>query len=224
MSSNLNIPEEMSSFFNERALGYEDHMKGTVNDFEKYYDIVSDPICATKDRIKVLDLGCGTGLEIKGILKKAPNVEITCIDMSDNMLSILKDRYKDYEDQINVVKASYVTLPFKEKEYDYVIAVMTMHHFLQDEKRSIYEKIKNALKFDGRYIEGDYVVSEESERDCLGAYRELHDRFGLEASNLYHIDIPFSMETQKRLFQEAGFSKFELIFRKGEHSIYYLEA
>lgn len=224
MSKELeNRYEEMASFFNERAEGYENHMKETVNSFDAYYHLVSDPILRTLEPVEILDLGCGTGLEIKGILEKAPNAKITCIDMSEKMLEILLINYQEHSSHIRIIKDSYLTVPYEQGKYDYVISVMTMHHFLQDEKRKLYEKTKKALKDGGKYIEGDYIVSAENEEKWLEEYKKAYAEEGLKEGGLYHIDIPFSMETQQRLLKEAGFNKFQLIFREGEHAIYFVE-
>lgn len=214
--------EEMASFFNERAEGYEKHMKETVNSFHLYYQLVSSPIKPTNEPIEVLDLGCGTGLEIKGIFEKAPNAKVTCIDMSKEMLNILQVSYKEYKDQITIVNDSYLKVPFEKGKYDYIISVMTMHHFLEDEKLKLYKKMRKAIKTDGRYIEGDYVVEQSKAKELLEEYRNAYEKHGLEAAGLYHIDIPFSMETQKKLLQKAGFNKFETVFKEGEHTIYYV--
>jgi tRNA (cmo5U34)-methyltransferase len=212
--------EEMASFFNERAKGYEDHMKETINSFDLYYGLVSEPIKVSDEPIEILDLGCGTGLEIRGILEKAPNAKITCIDMSGEMLKILLDNYSTNTNQITVIKDSYLTVPFEKGRYDYVVSVMTMHHFLEEDKVKLYEKIKTALKTGGKYIEGDYVVEQNKAEELLKEYNDAYEKYGLEAASLYHIDIPFSMETQKKLLMEAGFINFQLIFKEGEHTIY----
>lgn len=214
MSSETNKrPEEMASFFNERAVGYENHMKETVELFDKYYKSVSDPISETLEPIEILDLGCGTGLEIDGILKKAPNARITCIDMAEGMLELLKEKYKEHMSQININIGSYLELPYGEKKYDYVVSVMTMHHWKYDEKKGIYDKIIGSLKDEGKYIEGDYYVSLNEEKELLEEYKEEKKKHELSGDNFYHLDIPFAIETQRRLFAEIGFINFELIWR-----------
>ncbi|MDF2672008.1 MAG: SAM-dependent methyltransferase [Clostridiales bacterium] len=218
-----NKPEEMASFFNKRANGYEEHMKETVESFDKYYISVSNSIDNTQDVIEILDIGCGTGLEIEGILKKAPNARITCIDMSEGMLDLLKEKYKGYMNQLNIITGSYVELPFGEENYDYVVSVMTMHHWKYNEKKEIYIKIKNALKNGGKYIEGDYYVALERERELLDEYHKEINKYKLSRENFYHLDIPFAIETQKRLFNEVGFNQFEIVWKIEEQIICVME-
>ncbi|MEG1254593.1 methyltransferase domain-containing protein [Clostridium sp.] len=220
MSENHEI-EEMSSFFNMRAGEYDKHMENTVSSFDEYYKLVSSTMKYTEESIEILDLGCGTGLEIEGILRKAPNARITCIDLSEEMLKILKDKYKDNVNQINIVVDSYLEYYFGLNKFQYIFGVMTMHHFLYNEKLALYKKIKEALKEGGSYIEGDYVVTKYYERKWLKQREELLKQYGDEKIKLYHIDIPFALNTQKRLFKEAGFKNgFSIIFEKGEHFIY----
>lgn len=219
MSENYEI-EEMGSFFNLRAEGYEKHMEDAINSFEEYYKLVSSTLEYTEEAIEILDLGCGTGLELEEIFRKAPNARVTCMDLSKEMLEILKEKYKNKLKQINIIIASYLEEDFGIKKYDYVFGIMTMHHFLYDEKLELYKKIKLALKDNGSYIEGDYVVSKYYEKKWLKQRVGLLKEQGDEKIKLYHIDIPFTLTTQRRLFKEAGFKSLHIIFEKGEHLIY----
>ena len=135
---------KMSQFFDEKANGHDQQMKQTVTQFKKIYNIISILIGRTKEAVEILDLGCGTGLELEGIFSKAPNAVITCIDLSEKMLSKLKSKYSRFLDQIKPVKGSYLIVPFPEKKYDYVVSVMTMHHFPYDTKCKLY---KNCLLY-----------------------------------------------------------------------------
>jgi len=161
---------KMSQFFDERANSYDHHMKQTVTQFKKIYNIISILIGRTKEAVEILDLGCGTGLELEGIFSKAPNAVITCIDLSEKMLSKLKSKYSRFLDQIKPVKGSCLIVPFPEKKYDYVVSVMTMHHFPYDTKCKLYKKIRKSMKNEGKYIEGDYVVSPKKEQQFLLEY------------------------------------------------------
>lgn len=214
-----NKPEKMKDFFNKRAVSYDEHMKNNINNFEKYYKMIADPITKTNERINILDIGCGTGLELKYIFEKAPNAQIIGVDISDEMLELLLDKYENKADQINVIKNSYLTLEFGENKFDYVVSVMTIHHLLYETKKKLYKKILKSLKDNGKYIEGDYVVSKEKEKTLLNQFKkrmkqkELNDGF-------FHIDIPFSLKTQEKLIIEVGYRNFDLIFKEKEAAIY----
>lgn len=113
MSEELNFNlEEMSEFFNKRAQTYNEHMFETIEKFEEYYDELSTPTGESIEKIKVLDIGCGTGLELEGIFKRNPNAEIDVIDMSEEMLDVLKEKYKDRLCKIDIIKGSYLTIPY----------------------------------------------------------------------------------------------------------------
>ncbi len=212
-------PEEMASFFDLRAAGYEDHMQETINSFTQYYATVAVPIPHTTEPISVLDLGCGTGLELRWIFAQAPNAKLTCVDVSENMLKVLQRTYRERCDQIRLIQDSYVRWPFGQDQYDYVVSVMTMHHFVSEDKVALYKKIRQALKPGGQYIEGDYVVSPEKERELLETYWQLCGDDQAD-EGLYHVDVPCSLEVQKQLFETAGFQHFYVLFEEGEHFIY----
>jgi tRNA (cmo5U34)-methyltransferase len=212
--------EEMASFFDVRADGYDAHMEETVASFEDFYRAIAAPIARTEAPIRVLDLGCGTGLEIAAILERAPNARIVGIDLSERMLDKLRERYAARMDQITLRQASYLDLTGDDEGYDYVLAVMTLHHLLPEAKRALYERICSALAPGAAYIEGDYVVTPEKEEMLLRRYEVKAAEVGDAAEGSHHIDIPFSLETQRRLLAEAGLGAVEVIWQEGEATIY----
>jgi tRNA (cmo5U34)-methyltransferase len=213
-------PEEMASFFDVRADGYEDHMITKVyqGKQDEFYANVVSSIPKTNESIRVLDLGCGTGFEIAHIFDKAPNAHITCMDMSANMLELLQQKYAHFAGQIECVQGSYVTEPFALNAHNYAVSVMAIHHLLEDAKRELYRKIRHALKDGGIYIEGDYVEDEAEEQRLL---KEYHDKMkDADPNQHYHIDIPFTVQRQERLFAEAGFAEVNTIYHEGTRAIF----
>ncbi len=212
-------PEDMAGFFDRRADGYEEHMRGAVVRFAEFYGAVAGAVAATGEPVKILDLGCGTGLELEGILRRAPNARITAVDLSAGMLAKLRDKLAHLGERLTTIQDSYVTLPLPETCFDYVVSVQTMHHLLPDPKRDVYRKIRRSLKPGGLYIEGDYVVSPADERRFLAEY--VDKIRNLDGSDLgqFHVDIPFSLETQRRLLKEAGFAGVELVFQAENNAV-----
>jgi tRNA (cmo5U34)-methyltransferase len=212
--------EPMADFFDKRVEGYEKHMRGCVAGFTEFYKTISNPIPSTETPLTILDLGCGTGLEIEGIFKKVPNASLTCVDVSREMLEKLKAKYASHAANIAVVNESYLTFPYELSKYDYIVSVLTMHHHEYDAKLKLYTSIRNALKNGACYIEGDYIVSREQEKEMLNKYYTLKKSDPKIQAGIHHIDIPFSRVTQLKLFKEAGFSKVDVIWEKGDNLIF----
>jgi tRNA (cmo5U34)-methyltransferase len=204
-------PESMVSFFDERLSGYEAHMKESY-----FYDgakrHLADQFDATQEPVSILDLGCGTGMEIEYILAKAPNARILGIDLNEQMLAQLKTKYQKVIDQIELVKGSYFDFDMGENRFDYVVAAMTMHHWLYDAKFLLYKRIYDALKQGGKFVNEDYLVHEHTEMEMLTNYLQIKASGIIKESEFYHLDIPFSMKTEQRVFLEAGFSKVKVVY------------
>jgi tRNA (cmo5U34)-methyltransferase len=220
MNNELNYPEEMEQYFNKKADGYDNHMKKTVTSFNDFYKKLSDPI-RSNNNIEILDLGCGTGIELQYLFNKNPNIKITGIDLSEKMLSKLKEKYINKINQIKLIKDSYLHYRIEENYYDYIISVWALHHLTYEKKSKIYEKIYNGLKDNSYYIEGEYIVSEKEEESFIKKYQKQISRLKKNEVELdYHIDIPFSIKTQKKILQEANFFDIEIIFQNKDSAIF----
>ncbi len=210
-------PERMHEFFDQRAEGYEDHMRRSLESFDRFYAFVAEQVEPTERKIEVLDLGCGTGLELKGVLARAPAALVTGVDVSKRMLKRLRCTFKGSSDQLRLVHGSYLSVPFAPEAHDYVLAVQTLHHLTAQEKENLYRRIWTTLRSGGKYIEGDYVVSPEVEKQLLDEYSRQKGDVGEDG--LHHIDIPFSVATQRCLLLRGGFSSVEVVFDDGQCAV-----
>jgi len=221
-------PEPMAAFFDVRAAGYDDHMcKNVFTDtsFVHFYGAIATQIPETNEALQILDLGCGTGLEIAPLLQRAPNALLTAVDLSEAMLALLAERYQAQMDQITLVADSYLTMPLGTQRYDYIISAMTIHHLLHGPKRQLYAKIYAALKPGGKYIEGDAVTTAALEAAFLAEYTRQVEQAPPAEDGAYHIDVPFSIDTQRELLLSVGFNHFDLLWQLDEsaewnHAVY----
>jgi tRNA (cmo5U34)-methyltransferase len=215
--------EEMERFFDARAQGYDEHMRSVVRSFESFYDGIAAPIPATDASIRVLDLGCGTGLELAGIWARAPRARITGIDLSAEMLARLRARWTTRASQLELIKGSYLQHPLGERAFDCAVSVMTLHHLVPHQKLDLYSRVRASLMPGGVYVEGDYVVEPAEEARLLAAYDEAI-RTERPGAPQRHIDVPASLATQEELLRDAGFTGFRLCWREGDAAIYAVTA
>ncbi|MCL1793929.1 MAG: bifunctional GNAT family N-acetyltransferase/class I SAM-dependent methyltransferase [Oscillospiraceae bacterium] len=202
--------EPMGAFFNSRADGYNAVVGTGMYDYEKFGSCFPE----TDEKIQILNVGCGTGIELEHIWKQAPNAHITCLDLSRGMLDLLEKNHPGDQGRITVVEASYLDWAYPKEAFDIVTSHATMHHFFPEEKTGVYRKILGTLKPNGSYIEGDFILGD----DLLAKqYRQRHEAIteGLtekeKASGDYHVDIPLTLNVQMKLLQEAGFGSVKIL-------------
>ena len=221
-------PEPMAAFFDARAGGYNAHMRSNIftdTTFVHFYGAIASQIPETEQPLQILDLGCGTGLEIEFLLQRSPNAQITAVDLSEGMLARLAERYHTQLQQITLVADSYLTMDLGTQRYDYILSAMTIHHLLHEPKRQLYAKIYAALKLGGKYIEGDAVTTAAYEAAFLAEYVEEVTQVPSTEDGAYHIDVPFAIDTQRDLLLSVGFQQFMLLWQldstaEWNHAVY----
>jgi tRNA (cmo5U34)-methyltransferase len=204
--------EKMKDFFDARAGIYEAHMFKNVEGIRELYRTCAACI-EKKPGLRLLDLGCGTGLELEAVFMAAPDMRVTGIDLSVNMLDLLKEKFRDRTGQIELVTGSYLELDFGREAYDYALSVMSLHHLEKEDKTGVYRKVYATLKPGGAYIEADYTVPTAAEESRFSReYLRIKEEERME-SVPYHIDIPFTPDTQTALLKAAGFTDVSILWR-----------
>jgi tRNA (cmo5U34)-methyltransferase len=205
--------EEMGDFFNSRIDTYEDHMLESCNGESKYYTEIAGLVPATPD-LKLLDLGCGTGLELDAIFKVNPAVQVTGIDLAEKLLEKLSEKHADRKSQLNLILADYFEYDFGENIYDVALSVQTLHHFSYEAKIRMYKKILRSLKPSGFYIESDYMALDQEFEDFhFAEAKRIRSEEG-KTEGYYHYDTPCTVENQVALLKKAGFSTVEIVSRR----------
>ena len=103
--------EKMSDFFEARLDGYDAHMMTNIESAAEFYPFTASMLPTTENCV-ILDLGCGTGLELEYYLAQNPSARITGIDLSQGMLDALQKKFCDRN--INLICGSYFDVPFEE--------------------------------------------------------------------------------------------------------------
>jgi tRNA (cmo5U34)-methyltransferase len=204
--------EKTRDFFAKRAAGWENFVKKEwlPDIYEHYYTLLASAIVPTEDPVRILDLGCGGGIEIEYIFRQVPNARITAVDQSRPMLDCLRTKYADRLGQIDIVEESYLSCLLDEDAYAYVLSSMSVHYFPPARRCDIYRRILHALRDDGIYVEGTYCSdSDEEERQKLDEYCGGTKGLTGAADGVWKVNIPLQTITISRLLNEAGFASTE---------------
>ena len=167
---------------------------------------------------EILDLGCGTGLELEHLFAIDPQARVTGIDLAPGMLATLEQKF--FNRTVRTVCASYFDADLGRDCYDAAVSVESFHHFTQEEKIFLYQKIYAALKSDGYLILTDYfAASDEEEQSHRQALARLKREQGIEDGALYHYDTPLTVAHEIEALQAGGFFKVELLKSWGATSV-----
>ena len=194
----MNLKERndtVRKFFNEKIDSYDD-VHAAYMDTKA---VLGDNLDINAKNI--LDLGGGTGLELIHLFELYPDVHVTVIDITENMVEKLKTR--DFADKVTAICGDFFEVDFG-KDYDAVISTSALHHFKKEEKVILYKKIYDCLKENGEFLNSDFIAeTEEIEKEQL---YELDNEF----DKYKHIDIPMTIEHELEVLKEVGFKDIEV--------------
>ena len=201
--------ERMGEFFNTRLDGYEEHQLTTIDSALEFYPYTAGCLPQTAGA-EILDLGCGTGLELGYYFEAVPTARITGIDLAQGMLDALRNKFPDK--CLTLVTGSYFDVPFDPGAFDAAVSVESLHHFTKEEKIPLYEKVRKALKPGGFFILTDYFAgSDEEERFRRAELLRLKKEQGIHDDEFYHYDTPLTVDHEKEALLSAGFSSVTVL-------------
>ena len=198
----------MGAFFEARLDGYDEHMLTNIESAREFYPFTARYL-PTEPGVRLLDLGCGTGLELEEYFRINPTAKVTGIDLAAGMLQALAGKFADRD--ITLICGSYFDVPFGEG-FDAAVSVESLHHFTKEEKIPLYRKLRKALKKGGYFILADYFsLSEEEERMHRAELLRLKAEQGITDDEFYHYDTPLTVEHETEALVAAGFSSVEVL-------------
>lgn len=203
--------EKMSDFFENRLEGYDRHMRTDVDDEGQFYAFTASLLPVEKGA-RVLDLGCGTGLELEDYFALNPDAKITGIDLCRPMLDALAKKFPEKE--IRLICASYFDEPIEQNFFDAAVSVESLHHFTKEQKIPLYKKLCDGLKQGSSFILTDYFADiQERENYFQRELIRLKQEQGIADNEFYHYDTPLTVENETDALLQAGFARVEIMNR-----------
>lgn len=201
--------EKMGAFFDSRLSGYEEHQLTCIESAREFYPFTACCL-PTAPGAAVLDLGCGTGLELDAYFQLNPSARVTGIDLAPGMLAALRAKFPDKA--VTLIQGSYFDVPLGEAVYDAAVSVESLHHFTKEEKTPLYRKVHRALRPDGYFILTDYFApSEEYEAFYRQELLRLKKEQGILGGEFYHYDTPLTVDHETQALLDAGFARVEIL-------------
>ena len=201
--------EKMGDFFDARLEGYEAHQLDTIDGAARFYPFTVG-LLPRAPGTEVLDLGCGTGLELGYYFELAPAARVTGVDLAPGMLDELRRKFSDKD--MTLICGSYFDVPFGEKTFDAAVSVESLHHFTKEEKIPLYTKLCKALKPGGYLILTDYfAASEAEERSRRAELLRLKREQDLPDGEFYHYDTPLTVAHEREALLAAGFASVDVL-------------
>ena len=203
------VLEKMDDFFAARLEGYDEHMRTNIEGASAFYAYTASLLPQAADA-KVLDLGCGTGLELEEYFALNPAAEVTGIDLSEAMLGALKAKFPDRK--LTLINGSYFDVPLGERRFDGAVSVESLHHFTAEKKAGLYKKLHAALKPGGVFVLTDYFAESEAlEKEYFENLALLKKQQGLDDGTFYHYDTPLLAAHETEILRGAGFRDVRIV-------------
>ena len=209
--------EKMGEFFDNRLEGYEEHQLDCIEYAKEFYPYTAEQLPMFSGS-QVLDLGCGTGLELNDYFKRNPNAAVTGIDLASGMLQSLKAKFSGK--QLTLINNSYFEVSFSEKIFDAAVSVESLHHFTLKQKIPLYKKLHEALKEKGYFILTDYIIENaKEEQQNFHELARLKKEAGICDDQFYHFDTPLTIEHETEALLSGGFSRVECVNKWGNTAV-----
>lgn len=201
--------ERMEEFFENRLSDYDAHMLNTIEGAKEFYPYTAAQL-PMEPGSEILDLGCGTGLELEHYFSLNPNAHVTGIDLSAAMLKALAAKFPDKN--LSLTCDSYFAVPFEPERYDAAVSVESLHHFTAERKLALYRKLRQALKPNGFFVLTDYFAeSDDLEREYFENFESLKRQQGITDNLFYHYDTPLTVEHETGVLINAGFAEVRVM-------------
>lgn len=157
--------------YNNFALLYDELM--TDVDYKEWYLYIKEVLKKfDKDPQLILEMACGTG-NLTSYLAK-DGYDITCFDLSTDMLSIAYNKLNKYKN-VTIFNQNMVDFNIN-KKFDCIISICDSINYVtdKDELLSTFKNVKNHLKDDGAFIFD--INSYYKLKDIIGNNTFLEDR------------------------------------------------
>lgn len=150
----------------------------------------------------LLDIGCGSGLNIKRLHEKSPKAKTYGVDYSTTSVkkSIIMNQEEVDEGNIIIRQANVLDMPFDDEQFDIITAFSTV--FFWPDIINAFKEVKRVLKTGGRFCIVQGINGTEN-------YQPPDNDKGNDEGAVFYNDIEF-----RDMLKEAGYTSVKCVIRK----------
>jgi tRNA (cmo5U34)-methyltransferase len=219
-------------FQTEQAATYGDNMGRWIPDFDYAHQLLLDSIAIhLPANATVVELGAGTGRVSQLLLDTFPDLQLSLVDLSTNMLDAAQQRLAAHAARCKFVVHDIFDpgLNFAAESADCVVSVFAICHAQGDASyEQLYRRIHRWLKPGGYFACYDHVRGDTFELTALNALgwhrllaaSQTADQAKDGIVGTYQEDSPLSLRQHLSLLTAAGFSAVDVLYKRDIFSIY----
>lgn len=186
--------------------------------------LVAETAATVTPRAKdLLDIGCGAGNYSLKLLQHLPNMNVTLVDLSQNMLTRATERVQAATTgSVRAVQQDVRSLALASGSVDIILAAAVLHHLRSDDEwKSVFAHLFAALRPGGSFWIFDLVEHSlpEVQRIQWRMYGEYLSQFKDDAyrdhvfAYVEREDTPKPLMFQLDLLKEVGFRQVEVLHK-----------
>jgi tRNA (cmo5U34)-methyltransferase len=219
--------ELLKEKFGQGAEEYDRQRKHVIPRLDDLYHIVADLATTNIQNSQILDLGAGTGLLTSYIYKRYPHGHFTLLDLSEKMLKIAKDRFRNAPN-FSYVVADYMKHDFEES-FDLIVSSLSIHHLKHQDKEILYQKIYTLLNPGGIFLNADQVLGPNPTNEAeyqrnwmekihVGSLSEAEKQIIYDRMQL---DDPATLEDNLNWLKKIGYEDVDVFYKYYNFCILY---
>lgn len=210
--------ERIDAYFNSISETYDKRMQRPMTD-EDGYIVRTAAVFPQRENVQLLDLGCGTGLELLPLLQREDGLRVTAIDCSEQMLDKLRVNLADYMDRVQPITADFLTADFGVERYDGALAVMALHYYTHEQKLALFRRVRLSLKHNGFFILTDRFAPVQGYEDFCRSELEEKRKAAHQPEGNYHYFAPLTVANEAAILFRAGFSQVQVCWAKSNTAV-----
>lgn len=145
-------------------------------------------------KMRILDLGCGTGKLIFTLAKRSPvDVEFYGCDYSPEQTAYANELKRQFSHEISITTGSMDELSYPDNHFDLILCCMALHAVTNEFHKSTIENAARMLHPDGRFVLVDMI---KPKFEFLRSFLPVSVRNSQKSFDLQAITV---------LFEQAGF-------------------